>query len=870
MKKINTLLLLFLVGTLTIFAQENEKTKQILNSASFIFKGTVKSFTGFKKENDKNLYISYIISVKEIYKGQNSLNLGTVKLISIAPSNFSLGDDGVLLKTENEKHLTLYEKLNNTTDFVLTIGSRGVFVCNKSLEVEIENSTVNVTNQTILAPVCETNKCYFNLSKILKIDYRTDKITGEYSVRGFGKNFDTEEQFYNFLILSIPSLKKKDVKFLRQKEENRLIYNERVKNAKIREQLLEAHYQRSLKNQQTNKSNHDIEFKIANEQVTGASPQFYEFDIMVSGSGTHTTYLNNSAFVIEYNTTAFGQSIVSNTNVTITRGANYNTITYEDPMAGMTDDATNAISFIVGVDYNASSWNRPLLPSSQEQLAHVKIEVQDCNQSHDLQFINIVGTSFVALYTTTPNIDPNIAPFTSYDIVDYIQPLPTFICSPPVITNMFPSTISAGTNSLVTIEGFGFGNTRGSGQLELFDNNHGQTIIKHFDHTDYVSWSDTKIEFIVPSIIDTLPVVGTGRTPGSSVVRVRRNDGVKDVQGFPLYNLNINYANTNAIRGAGTSNFKKIRKRIVDDTPNNQDTLIPFYLHTSVANDAAMTNNIIKALEEWTCATLIRWEIKGDTNMVAQDANDGVNLIWLDVNNTNLGVRTLAQVQPYTNTCPIPGNEYYYNTGMDISIRVNFDSLTGTGWFFDQTLNSNVPPGLYDFFTIIEHELGHVHTLSHVNDTTDLMNPFSKPGPRNSLNRYDVFRSTNTIMGGSTILTESQTLTFCNGLSKMIPSNAQGCSVVGLDELFNKNSEIIAYPNPSYDILNLSFKLERNAIVNIKLYDYIGKEIKAINMGTQYIGKHNVKLDVSNYATGFYFLRVQIDNRIETVKLIIN
>ena len=64
------------------------------------------------------------------------------------------------------------------------------------------------------------------------------------------------------------------------------------------------------KEQVLNKTNHDIEFEILNQQVTGVSPQFFEFDIMASGSGTHTTYLDNSAFVIEYNTTAFRQYIV--------------------------------------------------------------------------------------------------------------------------------------------------------------------------------------------------------------------------------------------------------------------------------------------------------------------------------------------------------------------------------------------------------------------------------------------------------------------------------------------------------------------------------------------------------------------------------
>jgi hypothetical protein len=95
------------------------------------------------------------------------------------------------------------------------------------------------------------------------------------------------------------------------------------------------------------------------------------------------------------------------------------------------------------------------------------------------------------------------------------------------------------------------------------------------------------------------------------------------------------------------------------------------------------------------------------------------------------------------------------------------------------------------------------------------------------------------------------------------------CNTIGIEELFNKDTELSLYPNPTNNMLNLSFKLERNANIDITLFDYTGKEVHHVSKGKQYIGKHLINIDVSSYSSGFYFVRVQVQNRVETLKLII-
>jgi len=141
-----------------MFAQENKKTEQILNEASFIFKGTVVETTRFKGEGEKDSLVSYVVKVRTIYKGEGVI----------------LGNITVVTKTD-------------ITDKFRT-GGVAIFICDKynnSLS-EIPKSKKELCNDIVLKPVCGTPDCYFY--------YQIHPYNGNFRayevIKGFSKTFE--------------------------------------------------------------------------------------------------------------------------------------------------------------------------------------------------------------------------------------------------------------------------------------------------------------------------------------------------------------------------------------------------------------------------------------------------------------------------------------------------------------------------------------------------------------------------------------------------------------------------------------------------------------------------------------------------------
>ncbi len=136
------------------------------------------------------------------------------------------------------------------------------------------------------------------------------------------------------------------------------------------------------------KANEGITFSFANAQITGSSPSYLEFDIMVHA--TANTQFKVAQVYINYNTDAFNPSIYGNSKVTVTPGAllaqvnNGGTGLYG---LSINDNTTSILSiantwFGTGTGYDLTN----TLGTTDQVYVHVKIEIQDPSKPNGISF----------------------------------------------------------------------------------------------------------------------------------------------------------------------------------------------------------------------------------------------------------------------------------------------------------------------------------------------------------------------------------------------------------------------------------------------------------------------------------------------------
>lgn len=838
----------------SLMSQVEPNGKDLIKS-DYIFEGKVLNILPFRFD-DKN-YISYKISVIKNLKTNSIVNSGdTIELISILPESWGVLDNGEFYKKINYDHFAKSSQKGLAAD----INSFGVFFAEKN---ELITST-NISFSLSLIPSFQNSDSYFNIIPVSFYNESLKKRETKYTVEGFNKEFNNLSSFNDYLKnLNLPPLsieennKKKDVAFQIEREKNKAIYEKRLENKNSIDDKLNL--KRKQKHPATQRAIEYITFEIQNEQLTGAGNQFFEFDIMVNGSSSDT-YLDNSAFVIEFNTFAFGVNLSANNLVTISKGVNFDNSTYYDPMDFVTDDSPNAIRFGLGLDYDALSWNRTQLTTSPQTLLHLKFELLDCSGFADLTFSDITNVSFVDFYTTNPTEHALTGTFYSYDDPDYIQPNNYALCPPPSITSFFPTSISSGTNSILTINGYGFGNNRGFGQVQFPEaNDGGNTYSEYLNGIDYVSWSDTEIKINLPFLVDST----NQYFPGSGIFKVVTDDNQVVTSPFPV---NITYAAYNLGISPGTPNFRKVPVRHVDNSSFFDGYAREFYLDTSITNNPIIDAIVRKSLRDWSCATTINWIIK-DTIMQQGHLLDGKSIIFLE---------DIYQGNPLAKTESLDGaictdastnEEFLFFNETDISISRGFNGPIS--WFYDTTMTLDLPLNHHDFYSTIQHELGHAHYLGHVINTTDLLYYGEDAGPTNASDRYHLYSSYNSIDGGIYITSESQGINVfnCSGISNISPLILDFCGDLSLQSLSGQTSQIDVYPNPFISGININFNNASVQSVSYSVTDIMGKIVLTSpnkNISTQYVDQINLDF----ISEGIYIVTLNINSVQQTIKII--
>jgi hypothetical protein len=75
------------------------------------------------------------------------------------------------------------------------------------------------------------------------------------------------------------------------------------------------------------------------------------------------------------------------------------------------------------------------------------------------------------------------------------------------------------------------------------------------------------------------------------------------------------------------------------------------------------------------------------------------------------------------------------------------------------------------------------------------------------------------------------------------------------------------FPVPARDAVNISMNLEKNSNITIEMYNLLGNIVYQSNSGMMTAGLQSGKIDVSNFAEGMYFVRVNTGTSTLTTKV---
>jgi hypothetical protein len=129
--------------------------------------------------------------------------------------------------------------------------------------------------------------------------------------------------------------------------------------------------------------------------------------------------------------------------------------------------------------------------------------------------------------------------------------------------------------------------------------------------------------------------------------------------------------------------------------------------------------------------------------------------------------------------------------------------------------------------------------------------------------------TTNTLFVGPSVNTTysvSSTNGFgCTGVAS-IPISIYAC--VGVKENFGNKNNIILYPNPAQDLVNVQFYATSKGNYSIQLHDALGRKVLNKNIELE-IGKNSSSIELTGVAKGIYVLSVANDGEEFRTKLII-
>lgn len=77
------------------------------------------------------------------------------------------------------------------------------------------------------------------------------------------------------------------------------------------------------------------------------------------------------------------------------------------------------------------------------------------------------------------------------------------------------------------------------------------------------------------------------------------------------------------------------------------------------------------------------------------------------------------------------------------------------------------------------------------------------------------------------------------------------------------------YPNPFNPTTTITYSIQKDGLVSLKVYDILGKEVASLVNEPKIAGTYNVEFNASNLPSGIYFYRIRAGAFVDTKKLIL-
>ena len=588
--------------------------------------------------------------------------------------------------------------------------------------------------------------------------------------------------------------------------------------------------------------------------VQGGGPQYAEFDIYAWATDPNTS-LSKADVYIDYNLLTFDNYIATNGKVTVMDGVIIADTTVYNGIYGDVGNNTFNIRYIP--DNPLSGAGYFTLPTSPTQLCHVGIEILACDEPAGLVFNQPLMDDQSLHYTGAAIPNESYSPTVATDVEN------TVLCptnGQPVIYSISPKKLSAGKGDILTINGANFG-TDSVNRKVWFRNADDTQNWMNAEQCEKVFWNDSLIKVKVPSIN------GYEERGGSGNILITKGSGSTNaVQSTDT--IEVYYSLINKFSLASSSTYR------VNLPSDNVNGGFIFQVSPNVSQIPNAKACVDSAMKQWRCLTHVNFTLGNDTAITnnyntSSIPNDGINHIffapssfWADPNNAP-AAQTFEAGD--VKSCNDGTNHYIYYVD-EIDIAINESAPYPFLFSFTQLPDTNE----LDFYSIILHELGHAHRLTHVVETYKVMRPYNPKGD------YLRLLSLADIDGGIYILTNNELalldslFSSCTSQPFPLPMVPATCSTLGIESPFEiENGLLSIYPNPTEGDIKVVFDSRQNTNIVIYLKDILGRNVYEKKLGGNSKGKIEISFDIPKECSqGMYLLSIQTENTISTAKII--